>query len=80
MGSIRPASPLPGPSTRVTWIPFMGATVELASELADGIMPFLWSAERVRQSKVWIDRGGANADGRATPRERSRSDSRHGMA
>src|SRR5213080_743734 len=38
-------------------------TVELASELADGIMPFLWSAERVRKSKVWVDRGRAKASG-----------------
>ena len=38
-------------------------TVELASELADGIMPFLWSAERVKKSKVWIDRGRAKASG-----------------
>ena len=38
-------------------------TVELASELADGIMPFLWSAARVAQSKVWIDRGRARASG-----------------
>src|SRR5206468_3124841 len=38
-------------------------TVELASELADGIMPFLWSAERVRKSKAWIDRGRAKASG-----------------
>ncbi len=41
-------------------------TVELASELADGIMPFLWSAERVRKSKVWIDRGRAKASGLGT--------------
>ena len=38
-------------------------TVELAGELADGIMPFLWSAERVRKSKVWVDRGRAKASG-----------------
>jgi alkanesulfonate monooxygenase SsuD/methylene tetrahydromethanopterin reductase-like flavin-dependent oxidoreductase (luciferase family) len=38
-------------------------TVELASELADGIMPFLWSAARVKQSKTWIDRGRAKASG-----------------
>jgi alkanesulfonate monooxygenase SsuD/methylene tetrahydromethanopterin reductase-like flavin-dependent oxidoreductase (luciferase family) len=38
-------------------------TVELASELADGIMPFLWSAERVKKSKVWIDRGRAKSSG-----------------
>src|SRR5438093_2843267 len=39
-------------------------TVELASELADGIMPFLWSADRVRKSKKWIDQGRAKASGR----------------
>jgi len=38
-------------------------TVELASELGDGIMPFLWSAERVKKSKTWIDRGRAKASG-----------------
>jgi 5,10-methylenetetrahydromethanopterin reductase len=38
-------------------------TVELASELADGIMPFLWSAARLKQSKAWIDRGRAKASG-----------------
>ena len=37
-------------------------TVELAGELADGIMPFLWSAERVRKSKVWVDRGLGKVD------------------
>jgi 5,10-methylenetetrahydromethanopterin reductase len=39
-------------------------TVEAASELADGIMPIFWSAERVAQSKVWIDRGRARTPGR----------------
>jgi len=38
-------------------------TVELAAELADGIMPFLWSAARVTQSKEWISRGRARASG-----------------
>jgi alkanesulfonate monooxygenase SsuD/methylene tetrahydromethanopterin reductase-like flavin-dependent oxidoreductase (luciferase family) len=38
-------------------------TVELAGELADGIMPFLWSAERVKKSKGWVDRGRAKASG-----------------
>ena len=38
-------------------------TVELAGELADGIMPFLWSAERVKKSKAWVDRGRAKASG-----------------
>ena len=36
-------------------------TVELACELADGIMPFLWSAERVKQSRSWIERGRTKA-------------------
>jgi alkanesulfonate monooxygenase SsuD/methylene tetrahydromethanopterin reductase-like flavin-dependent oxidoreductase (luciferase family) len=37
--------------------------VELGGELADGIMPFLWSANRVRQSQAWASRGRANAAG-----------------
>ena len=36
-------------------------TVELACELGDGLMPFLWSAERVKQSRAWIERGRAKA-------------------
>src|SRR5215468_6744717 len=40
------------------------ATVELAAELADGVMPFLWSAERIARSKTWIARGRAKAPGR----------------
>jgi alkanesulfonate monooxygenase SsuD/methylene tetrahydromethanopterin reductase-like flavin-dependent oxidoreductase (luciferase family) len=38
-------------------------TIELASELADGIMPFLWSAARVKQSQTWINRGRAKVSG-----------------
>ena len=38
--------------------------VELAGELADGIMPFLWSAPRVAQSKAWAAKGRAKAPGR----------------
>ncbi len=38
-------------------------TVEMAGELADGVMPFLWSAARVKQAKAWIDRGRAKASG-----------------
>lgn len=37
------------------------ATVELAGELADGAMPFLWSAERIARSKTWVARGRAKA-------------------
>jgi len=36
-------------------------TVELACELGDGLMPFLWSAERVKQSRSWIERGRTKA-------------------
>jgi len=36
-------------------------TVELAGELADGIMPFLWPAARVAKSKTWIARGRAKS-------------------
>ena len=39
--------------------------VELAGELADGMMPFMWSAERVARSKVWIARGRVKAPDRA---------------
>jgi alkanesulfonate monooxygenase SsuD/methylene tetrahydromethanopterin reductase-like flavin-dependent oxidoreductase (luciferase family) len=40
-------------------------TVELAGELADGMMPFMWSAERIARSKGWAARGRAKAAGRA---------------
>jgi alkanesulfonate monooxygenase SsuD/methylene tetrahydromethanopterin reductase-like flavin-dependent oxidoreductase (luciferase family) len=35
--------------------------VVLGGELADGIMPLFWTAERVAQSKTWVDRGRATA-------------------
>jgi alkanesulfonate monooxygenase SsuD/methylene tetrahydromethanopterin reductase-like flavin-dependent oxidoreductase (luciferase family) len=37
------------------------SAVALGGELADGIMPFLWSAERVTKSRVWAARGRAKA-------------------
>ena len=37
------------------------SSVELAGEIADGVMPFLWSPERVRKSKKWSDRGRAKS-------------------
>ncbi|MBV8120299.1 MAG: LLM class flavin-dependent oxidoreductase, partial [Alphaproteobacteria bacterium] len=40
-------------------------TVELAGELADGVMPFMWSAARVTRSKAWAARGRAKAPDRA---------------
>ena len=37
------------------------STVEIAAELADGLMPLYWSVDRVRQSKEWVERGRARA-------------------
>ena len=62
-----PATHLPQrPAAKPVPIYVAGArsrTVELAGELADGIMPFLWSAARVAKSKAWTDRGRAKASG-----------------
>jgi alkanesulfonate monooxygenase SsuD/methylene tetrahydromethanopterin reductase-like flavin-dependent oxidoreductase (luciferase family) len=41
-------------------------TMELAGELADGVMPWMWSAARVARSKVWAARGRARAPGRGS--------------
>lgn len=41
-------------------------TVELAGELADGVMPFMWSPARVARSKTWAARGRAKAPGRGS--------------
>jgi alkanesulfonate monooxygenase SsuD/methylene tetrahydromethanopterin reductase-like flavin-dependent oxidoreductase (luciferase family) len=38
--------------------------VELAGEVADGVMPVFWPASRVAQSKTWIARGRARVPGR----------------
>jgi alkanesulfonate monooxygenase SsuD/methylene tetrahydromethanopterin reductase-like flavin-dependent oxidoreductase (luciferase family) len=38
--------------------------VELAGEIADGVMPIWWSVERVAQSRRWVDRGRAKSGGR----------------
>jgi alkanesulfonate monooxygenase SsuD/methylene tetrahydromethanopterin reductase-like flavin-dependent oxidoreductase (luciferase family) len=38
--------------------------VELAGEIADGVMPLWWSAPRVAQSKRWVERGRAKSGGR----------------
>jgi 5,10-methylenetetrahydromethanopterin reductase len=35
--------------------------VELAGEIADGVMPLWWSVERVARSKRWIERGRAKS-------------------
>src|SRR2546426_11577907 len=41
--------------------------VELAGELAPGIMPFLWAAARAAQAKTWGDRGRAQGQGAGRP-------------
>jgi 5,10-methylenetetrahydromethanopterin reductase len=38
--------------------------VELAGEIADGVMPLWWSVDRVARSRRWIDRGRAKSVGR----------------
>ena len=38
--------------------------VELAGEIADGVMPLWWSVERVARSKRWVERGRAKSAGR----------------
>ena len=38
--------------------------VELAGEVADGVMPLWWSVERVARSQRWIERGRARSGGR----------------
>ena len=60
-----------GPATHLPQVPaaypvpihrgLTSRTVELAGELADGVMPFLWSAERIAHSKSWAARGRARA-------------------
>ena len=37
--------------------------VELAGEIADGVMPLWWSVERVARSRRWIERGRAKSGG-----------------
>jgi len=60
-----PATHLPQrPSTHPVPI-YFGAltspTVELAGEIADGIMPIWWSPERVARSRGWAERGRARS-------------------
>src|SRR4029077_14275837 len=38
--------------------------VELAGEIADGVMPLWWSVERLARSRIWVDRGRAKSGGR----------------
>lgn len=54
----QPPAPYPVP---VYVAALVSPAVELGGKLADGIMPFLWSATRVTQSQVWAARGRAKA-------------------
>jgi alkanesulfonate monooxygenase SsuD/methylene tetrahydromethanopterin reductase-like flavin-dependent oxidoreductase (luciferase family) len=48
----------PSPQPVPLYVAALGQqAVELGGELADGIMPLFWSAERVAQSKAWAARG-----------------------
>jgi alkanesulfonate monooxygenase SsuD/methylene tetrahydromethanopterin reductase-like flavin-dependent oxidoreductase (luciferase family) len=38
--------------------------VQLAGEIADGVMPIWWSVERLTRSKIWVERGRAKSGGR----------------
>ena len=38
--------------------------VEIAGEIADGVMPLWWSVDRVARSKRWVERGRAKSAGR----------------
>jgi alkanesulfonate monooxygenase SsuD/methylene tetrahydromethanopterin reductase-like flavin-dependent oxidoreductase (luciferase family) len=64
-----PATHLPQQPAPVPVPIYLGAltspTVELAGELADGVMPFMWSAERIARSKAWAARGRTKAPGRS---------------
>jgi len=64
-----PATHLPQQPAPVPVLIYLAAmtspTVELAGELGDGVMPFMWSAARVERSKVWAARGRAKTPGRA---------------
>jgi alkanesulfonate monooxygenase SsuD/methylene tetrahydromethanopterin reductase-like flavin-dependent oxidoreductase (luciferase family) len=55
----------PSPQPVPVYVAALGAqAVTLGGELADGIMPLFWSAERVRASAGWVDQGRAKAPGR----------------
>ena len=41
--------------------------VELAIEIADGVVPLWWSVERVARSRHWIEHGRGRSDGRRKP-------------
>jgi alkanesulfonate monooxygenase SsuD/methylene tetrahydromethanopterin reductase-like flavin-dependent oxidoreductase (luciferase family) len=60
-----PATHLPQAPAPVPVPIYLATMTSPTVELADGMMPFMWSAERVARSKVWAARGRAKAAGRA---------------
>ncbi len=54
-------SPYPVP---VHLAALLSQNVELAGEIANGVMPLWWSVERVAKSRRWIERGRAKSGGR----------------
>ena len=61
-----PQRPVPQPVP--LYVSALGSrAAELGGELADGIMPFLWSAERVAQSRAWVAQGRARTAGLGEP-------------
>ena len=55
-------SPLPVP---IYLAALTSQSVEMAGEIADGVMPLWWSPERLKRSKTWVERGRAKSAGRA---------------
>jgi len=54
----------PAPQPVPLYVAALGEeAVALGGELADGIMPLFWTAERVAKSQAWAARGRANAPG-----------------
>src|SRR3954453_6742038 len=64
-----PATHLPQQPSRYPVPIYLAAltshNVELAGEIADGVMPLWWSVERVARSRHWIERGRAKSGGRS---------------
>jgi alkanesulfonate monooxygenase SsuD/methylene tetrahydromethanopterin reductase-like flavin-dependent oxidoreductase (luciferase family) len=52
-----------GPATHLPQKPTVRSVPLYVAAVTSRIMPFLWSADRVKKSKEWIDRGRARASG-----------------
>lgn len=56
----------PSPVRVPIWLAALTSqNVELAGEIADGVMPLWWPVERVARSRRWIERGRARSPGHA---------------